>query len=201
MPGAALQGKGPTQPGGRRGPGWPAPRAERPEGTAESLTTSVPQCPQLRNRATPRPSALRHGRQEAKSPPRGWDWQTHFLPSAESPYSTPVAKAMALPSSVVRVRLMTTGTTAILGEKQRSRGTAAPWPPRCFRASQIHASPLPRQPGAGRIPRDQLGHMHDWAALRPQTPINLFATFCAFSGEKTQSFHQTFEKVCDPKRS
>lgn len=58
-------------------------------------------------------------RQEVKTPPRGRAWETHFLPRAESPYSTPVAKAMALPSSVVSVRLMMMGTTAILGEKQR----------------------------------------------------------------------------------
>lgn len=47
----------------------PAPRAGRPAGTAESRTTSVPQCPQLSGRATPGPPALRHRRQEAEPSP------------------------------------------------------------------------------------------------------------------------------------
>lgn len=55
---------------------------------------------------------------QQRRPHPGAGLQTHFLPRADSPYSTPVAKAMALPSSVVRVRLMTMGTMAILGENR-----------------------------------------------------------------------------------
>lgn len=41
---------------------------------------------------------------------------THFFPRDASPYSTPVAKAMALPNRVVMEKLRKTGNSAILRE-------------------------------------------------------------------------------------
>lgn len=41
---------------------------------------------------------------------------THFFPSEASPYSTPVAKAMALPNRVVMENFRKTGNSAILRE-------------------------------------------------------------------------------------
>ncbi len=46
--------------------------------------------------------------------------QAHFFPRDASPYSTPAAKAMALPNRVVMEKLRKMGNSAILRDKEES---------------------------------------------------------------------------------
>lgn len=102
-----------------------------------------------------------------------------FWPSADSPYSTPVAKAMALPSSVVRVRLMTTEQPPSCG-RSRSRGRPASTHDHTT-TSCCPGSPSPcPDSGHRKGPRASAGtQAHNPASQSPQTPMSLSAEFCA----------------------
>lgn len=98
-----------------------------------------------------------------------------------------MAKAMALPSSVVRVRLMTMGTTAILGEKRKSGDMPTLWPLCHLQASQTQPSPLPRsqvQEGAPEISWDRCT-----ARLRSSNTHELVCpVLCIFWGRGPKAF-------------
>lgn len=132
------------------------PRAERPEDSDQS--TSAPQPPQLSDRAAPRPSSPGLGPADALLAQRGESVQHSG------------GKGDGVAQQRGQGQADDDGNDGHPGGEAEVKGAR---PPRGRHA----ASGLPRQPGAGSIPRDQLGQMHDRALPRPPTPINLLAKF------------------------